>query len=300
MKTIGIEALVKWAVLEEWPKARDVSWSGRSGPSGWSRTGRYLDLLCSIDLNRYGVIPDLSSAGDPYPDAVAVAEAVARLEGASLPEIDPDWLIGDLVVEIAGRDGDEAGRAARRFGLGLVARALDAVTLRSSDGARLWRERLDEWVIRSTIVGRDDWRAPGPMTWGKLLRANGSPVWRRTVRAASAWNNDGEVIAWREVEVEAPLVNGRRPADAYPVMCLMPDASALIAARIRHAVWSAAMATLAELLAGRLGAHEIGDGGPTMAPWIFGGSVRGRILTDVGAGMRSDSAPRKNRLKGLT
>lgn len=295
---ISIERLVQWAVKDEWPKVRD----GRDGPrgsgSGWGATASYVELLTVIDENRFGVVPAMAGAGEPHADAVAVGEALESLAGATLDEIDLDWLIGDIAEMVPEAIG-QARRAA--------AAALDAETVVDAAGRRGSRRALPALVVSAAVLGAPDgrlgrvdrhgvWREDVVRLVGLRHGGNGKEVWRRKVRRAVAWNRDGEATAWTDVEVDVVARDdGSRPVDAYRVVVIKPDPAPVLRARVRHVIWRSALRALAAVLEGRLVAHEIVDDGASALPWLGLGRKAGRVLSGSAGGGDVTAGPMAGR-----
>lgn len=276
----SIEKLIRWCVVDEWPKEREASGRLAGERSGWLSES-YVKLLTVIDENRYGVVPDVAGHGDVHPDAVVIGEALRRLcagDGPALAEIDPAWLVGDIVWRIGERQGDEAARAALDWLLPRSLAALDRVV--TVDAAAIMRAKapMDALVVRSALLGAPEWRMP-TATWGQIKRPNGTLVWRRKARRAIDWNEECDPIRWAEVEVDVPPTPGgrRRVADAYPAMAVMPFDAELVVDRARYVIWRTALRAIAAAVDGHLVDHTLIDDVAASMPWI-GGERVGRVL----------------------
>lgn len=288
MKRITIEALVRWAAVDEWPKAKPDDWSapGRIG-SGWGSVLSYVQLLTVIDDNHHGVVPDVRLDEAPAADATAVADALAAIEGSSIGEIEPEWLIGDWATS-------------EDLVAPLVKRAMEAIeeeTVVDRDGGRRARRGIGALVVGLAILGAPDCilgRAP------KLVvkkHTTGADMWVRRVRRAREIDADGNVTAWDFVEVPVVRCKGRRSIDAYRAMTVWPaaDVADCLRRRVRHVVWRAALRSLADMLTGKLIDHEIADDGASGMPWLGLGRPAGRILTAAGGRSRSRLVEKKKR-----
>lgn len=308
MKRIGIEGLVRWAVLDEWPKSqeRDAAPAVRSA---WQMVSDVGEVGTIIDVNRYGVVIDASRLDDPHPDALALADVVAEFRDEAdaigerqevrFAEIDPEWLVGDLVWRIAVEQGDDVARRAQRWLTERAMRAIEGVAV-AAGGALTSRLPMRAILVRRAVLGAPAWQV-GPVAWGHLMRANGSVVWRRRVRVGRLWSAEGDVLAWGEAEVDAPLVNGRRPADAYPVEVMTPDPTDVLAARAAYVVWRAALRMVGEMVGPRLVDHVLVDDGAPSLPWIAPREAPRRVLSASGATPgRSEGPMKENRRKRLT
>jgi hypothetical protein len=86
---MDVEAALRWAFRDELPKAAN---EGGHDPLRWNSgmVENYAQLLTSIDLNKYGCVPDLSAMSPPHPDAIALGEAVRALDKLAIGLPD-DW-----------------------------------------------------------------------------------------------------------------------------------------------------------------------------------------------------------------
>ena len=256
---MDIEAALSWAFLEELPKrevrpARPAS--GRR-PQTLARSSVRADTLVQammeMPVNRFGVVRDLGSFGEPHPDAVAIGEAVNGL-GALAIEFPPDWRplpeLHGLHPEVT-RLVDEATVAARtRVGRGgtFLGTSLPALVRRHA-------------LARTT----PDWRVPIPELRYRT-HPNGQPMWfvRRLRWEKSADGRDVQA----EVEEDGFNARGRRPyGDAYRKPYLRPAPDDLIMARGAYELWHAALATLAAELAPCLASLTLQPFTRSAAPW---------------------------------
>lgn len=288
MKRSTIGDLVRWAAVDEWPKAKPEHWEapGRIG-SGWGSVVSYAQLLTLIDDNRHGVVPDVRLDGEPAADALAISEALGALEGAAIGEIEPEWLIGDWATS-----GDLVAPLVK-----MAVEAIEEETIVGRDGGRRARRGVGAIVVGLAILGApycDLGCAP------KLVakkHTTGADMWVRRVRRAREIDVDGNVTAWDFVEVPVVGCKGRRPIDAYRAMTVWPaaDVADCLRRRVRHVVWRAALRSLADLLTGKLVDHEIVDDGASGMPWLGLGRPVGRVLTSTDGHLRSRSVENKNR-----
>ncbi len=290
MKRIGIEDLVRWAVMEEWPKVGRAETEYRKDGvgNGWGATASYVQLLTVIDWNDYGVLPDLAAQSDPHVDALVVAEVAKALDGAVLGDLDPDWLIGDLIWSIAEHQGDEAAGRALALARRSAVSAIEAVTVVDRCGGRRPRDPVVRILVERVVLARRHAASAAGCRIEALCRANGTAVWRRRMRCVVDYDAEtGEPLSYGSVEVDAPLVNGRRPRDAYPVEVLVPvsdgvTVSDLVVDRARHVVWVALLRGIADGVADRLVDHRLDGEDVVSLPWMSGRRA-GRILPDLSA-----------------
>src|SRR5689334_12692725 len=99
MKRLDIEAFMRWAYVQELPKAQAVLSLTPAGFGGaWGGVSRYGELLTVIDApeNRWGVVPDLFATTLPHPDAEVVGAAVQALDHFDI-DLPDDWNpLGDM------------------------------------------------------------------------------------------------------------------------------------------------------------------------------------------------------------
>lgn len=267
MKTTTIEDLVRWAYLEELPKVAP----GRSGPTGvgngWGAVGSYVQLLAVIDLNPYGVVPNLADLGEPHPDAVAVHAAIADLDHLVVDDFDPEDLVSDMphlgdLLQVA------------------LAEAIDRVLVRDRDGDLVVKGGVGVLVRTRALLGGAVAPVGDAPRLVPMLGANGRQVWRRRVLMACRWDGDGNEIGWETREVGVPVVSGRVPLDAFPVEVLRPDPTGLIAERLRWMAWHAGLEALETMLTDRLVDHRLVLPDRPWRPWA-GDRVADRRVHDV-------------------
>jgi hypothetical protein len=261
--TIEIEALIRWAWLEELPKVapedrRMVAPAVLGYPSAWSSMTGEGRLGRMGTLNRFGAVWDRGAASEPDPDALRVADEVARLDDlvvAERPEADFFGRWGDL-----GRLGDLA-----------MARAWDLVSrdLVDSDRSvtRVLQGSASSIVVRVALTGTwPDWDGPRPQAVPEVW-PGGAPKWERTVSRAVEWDEAGTPIRFDTVTVDGFDRIARRPyRGAVRVQRLAPDPSTVLAARIRWAMIHLWLTTLAERLDG-LGGRVVAPPSRDPAPW---------------------------------
>lgn len=251
----AMEDLLCWAYREELPKTP----ADPAGPLGFGdayarlrRQGEEMALV--IEPNRYGVAPDLSRGAEPHPDAIVIHDAVRGLAAwtVGLPD---DWSpLADMPHLGA------AGAAA-------VARALDRLTYIDAAGERRLRASAGaaELVFRCAVAGRaPDWRI-GPTRIDVERHANGKPRW--FVREQFCFDGAfGPAIEEREGEGWDHRRKQPKP-EAYQKSRLSPDPVDSIVARGEYELWRAALAILADMLAGKLASAEpLAPQGP-LRPW---------------------------------
>jgi hypothetical protein len=242
MRTMRIEEALTWAYVSELPKVKRMAAMGpiQTGRS-WDVMETYLEVLTVIDVNRYGVVPDLSAEDEPTADAVLIGEAVEALDavaaGAVFDAFDADVLIADL-------DPVGLGAPLRRS----LAMAIDRATIVDRDGDRRLRGGFSTMLRRCAILDMaPDWRMSAPSLVPKR-GPNGKAVWVRTISRPVMWDRDGNVVGREDVEVEAPPINGRPRPGSRRLEVLDPDPVSGLVERLRYLAWRAALDMLAERL----------------------------------------------------
>jgi len=288
MKPITIDALVRWAAVDEWPKVKPDDWSPtRPIGSGWGSVLTYAQLLTVIDTNRLGVLPDLRMEENPARDATTLAAAMAEIEGSPLGPIEPEWLIGDWITS-----QDLVGPLVRK-----AVTAIEEETIVDRSGDRHPRGRLGEMVVRRAILGAPDCDLGEAVRLVPRKHATGADMWVRQMRRPRIVDADGNALAWDMVEVPVTGCKGRRPMDAYRAMMLSPERSieACLRRRVRHVVWRAALRAIGAALVDRLVDHVVIDDGVSGMPWLGLGRPRGRVLAAVDGHSRSEATKKKKR-----
>jgi len=273
MKTIGIEALLRWAYCEELPKAEAIGGAvAAAGPrqpgNHWGRSGEMRTLLAIVDAeyNRFGVVSDPLALEAPHADAVVVGDVVAELSTLELDLPDGWCPLGDFVAAGALTEGEAAAATVR--GLARVMRV-------DTDGHRGAGERLARLVMRHAVQGgAPDWEAEVPER--KVVSAHGKPRWFRMTQVWSgAVDGAGHAVEgmgrWVDVEVDGYDEKRKRARpDAYRKHYFDPDPADAVVARAEYQLWRAALAFLAVDLDGRLADHAVTDSSRGAAPWIDG------------------------------
>lgn len=269
----GIEDLLSWAYLRELPKMQSLA--GR-GPqlirSGWLRVEQWLEelSLAGLDDNRFGVVPDLASNGLPHVDAIAVHEAVCRLDELDLGMPDCWSPLEDM--------SDMGGHRA-----GLPILALDRLCPMGPDGERRLRSSPRRLVFKHAILGGcPDWRIDEPEV--KIVTEHGRPKWflRETL-----WFDgpDGPQTVPHEVERDGLDRSRRIPLPgAYQKTFLDPDPLDGVVARGEYEIWRSALDMLIEDLRGKTSAFEPVASERPMRPWMEKQPTRGRVLRAVERG----------------
>lgn len=280
MKRIDIEALVQWAYRDELPKvaAGTATFAAVMKPA-WDCIAKLGTLGTIIQENRYGVVALPCASDEPHPDALAVADAVARLD-ALVFDIPEGWAplsdMGDLGA----------------LGASAVAQGLASLTTTDETGATRLRRPLSRLVIRQAVLGiAPEWRSEVPEV--REVRRFGRPAW---FRRAERTEEGAFGPASYEVEVDGFDYKRRRPyADAYRKYVLEPDMAPLVTARAEHELWQGALSVLAEDLAeAGLTAHEVLPPSCPARPWEVAARDAPRILPSL---LAPSPIPRATRRK---
>lgn len=257
MKTIAIDALLRWTYRDELPKEHLST--GFLRPRGFGspgailiKTGRQGQTIDEPDVrNRFGVVPDFTASNDPHPDATRVWMAVQELAKHDEIDLPDNWNpIPDL-----GDFGTLTG--------GAIVRGIAKACIRDRTGAVRTRETSSPHYLIGfhAIMGNaPDWTFPMPVE--KIKRhQNGTP--RYFVREKI--NVRGEDM---DVEHEGfDKTAGRPKAGAYTKPYLDPDPADAVLDRIKYRIWHSACAFLAEDLAGRLDEHQVKELDLPGEPW---------------------------------
>jgi hypothetical protein len=254
-RRMDIEQAVVWAYRDELPKdqARAALAPGAM-PAAWQGISRYGELLTEVDcgsMNRWGVVPDLTATSAPNPDAVALHERVLALDDydLGLPE---GW---DALADLGlGVDGAAAcGRALERF----------CVT--EADGRRRLRHAPAFLVRRAAILGAPVWAHETPMR-REVTHPDGRSRWFQRVTISAGPGGHPY-----EIEVDGWCATKRRPhAAAYRKFVWDPDLAEIALDRAIYEVWRAALAVLADELAGVLESINVMPSLRPARPWETG------------------------------
>ncbi|VFU07919.1 hypothetical protein [Methylocella tundrae] len=252
-KRVEVEALLRWAYRDELPKEQAPGGAivpgFRAGWGGVSKFGDYLTVIDEAGLNRWGVVPIAGAESEPHPDALAIAAAVAALDGLELglPE---DWSpfsdLGDMGV---------LGEAA-------VAATVDRLTVRDADGARRLRTPPSRLIFKFAIMGGCPvWKADKPEV--RIVSAHGKPKWFVRKMITTSVSDTPY-----EVEADGYSQTAKRPvAGAYQKRYLDPCPVDAGVARGEYEIWRFAMDVLTDDLRGMLSEHEVLASPRAIRPW---------------------------------
>ena len=245
-RTMDIEAALRWAYCEEFPKAaalRGADWWKGLGPRmpspGWTRMARFAELETlvdegrSIEVNRFGMVPD-GGSHLPHPVAEVIFEAVLALGDEVNP---PEGVLADLPVS---HERDEAERQGRLR------------AMREASGVWTLRDGMAELMRRAAVLGAPELHF-GIEVVRKPVSRNGRPLWFRKI---AMLHGEGEVAMWHQTEIDGFDHKKRRPyADAYQRFYLDPNPAGIAEDRILYAVWREAL----DRMASDLGSLDIRD-----------------------------------------
>lgn len=284
-RKMTLSAALRWAWGDELPKEPAGAFYGPplAAASAWSAILRYGELNSIVDRqpNRYGCIP-FDRPDYPHDDALVLAGAVADLAGCTV-DVPEGW---HPMPEIAAVDAPLV-RAA-------VIRALQKATDEADDGALTFRTRPDTLIVRHAILGLvPDWRLAALPQVCFEAGDNGVHRWfvRREVRSVIGTLADGsDRIEVTTVEVDGWSKRLRRPvAGAYRKPYLDPNPVPVMVARAEYEIFCAAMAMLADAVAGRLATIELVPDEWPAQPWA-GDSVAARREPKILPDLRSRAA----------
>lgn len=266
MKTVGIEALLRWAYVDELPHGDVPLRATPMGPRpAWAGMSHYAELLAVVDgpdvRNIFGVVPS-GLEREPHPDAVKVFDAVTSLEGAGF-DIPEGWHPG-LGLDACGDLGADA-----------VRRGLTSL-ITSADGVTRLRRPLVQLVHRHVLCGgTPPWEAEAPVV-KPVTHARGEARWF----ISEVVITDGPFGPVEQVvEVDGFDAKRRRPMrGAYQKHVLSPDPAPAVAARAEYGLWHAAMVHLADALWGTLASCEVAGPNLPALPWDTNGDAPGLVL----------------------
>ncbi|MDF2621416.1 MAG: uncharacterized protein K0S00_4075 [Xanthobacteraceae bacterium] len=271
--SIDIEDLLIWAYRQELPKVPAGAIAPSALKPGWSSMSAYGELLAVIDeadiRNRYGVTPDRMANGVPHVDALAVADAVAGLDGLLVEAPEGWWPFADMAAPDA---WGEAGQAA-------VADALARLCVVGEDGARRFKTS-PAWLVRkhAMVASVPEWEAEAP-EYRTVRGGNGKAKWFMKRLVPQTVN--GEIVTYAEHEVDGWCGSRRRPyKGAYHKMELVPSPFYAAMDRAEYEVWHAALAMLAEMLRESLFDHVATGPRRPARPWESAGPQT-RILPSL-------------------
>lgn len=264
MRVMGIEQALRWAYVDELPKAPSLSerLTPAKWPRGWESVEHFGDYLAVVDIsprpeNAFGLAPDFSGADVPHEDAVRIHEAVTELNSCpvAVPDgWDPLSDMGDL-----GALGHEA-----------VEHALERIAPVESNGERWMKARPAALIQRHAILGgTPDWEGY-PIRRRIVTSLNGESLWFRLEEVGVSPADDKLGIASEYITVEVDGFNrsARRPyRDAYRKEELFPDPAHLIMHRAEYEIWHQSLERLTEVLVGKLKTIIVTPTSHLQRPW---------------------------------
>lgn len=252
MKTIDSEALLGWAYRDELPKrelAGAGSGEGLLGGGGWAPIEAAGELMTLCGDGRRAQFYAALWRDGPHPDALMVEAAVQGLAGAEPTlHVAPALLLADMPA---------------------------AVQLEAEAALASWRCDVAALAITCAVLGRrPDWRAEPPKRQAVMAPGGrGHPAWFIAEEVTGPFG--GRHSVERQVPID-PRTR-RPPKGAYRKWYSEPPVAHLIGGRIDWLVWHAALAALAESLAGRLSAHAVRPPALAAMPWIDGSEDMHRV-----------------------
>jgi hypothetical protein len=174
-------------------------------------------------------VPNLADSSPPHRDAIALGEAVRRLDALELGLPD-DW---DPVSDM----GDM-----RDACVPAIVAALAHETVVAANGVRWLKTRVSALIVKYAVLGgAPDWEMEKPRR--DVVRVNGAAKWFRLVKR---WEGDAggnpDLGSWHDVEVDGYDPKRRRAfPDAYRKYTLDPDPTLAVQGRIEWEAWRAAL-----------------------------------------------------------
>lgn len=277
MRRMVIENTLRWAYREELPKSRQGV--GIGGPAAVRSPGAIVDMVAetwALPDNAYGVVLDPTADEDPHPDAVAIHEAVLRLDDADVA-IPADW-DGHGAVDLHGGEDQ------------VMARVLDGLTRMDGDGARILRVQPSQLVRTYAIVGLPDMIIDPPELKFEV-GATGRPKWfRRSIVVTETGSYEVEIDGYDAKRKRAHV-------DAYRKSYLDPDPVPSLINRARVEIWRAALDLLFEALEGRLASISLMPTAYGPRPWED--DAPAAILPDLTADRWTIAPRNRTRRKGI-
>ncbi|WP_282046319.1 hypothetical protein [Roseibium album] len=253
MKTqIDIEKLLKWAYCEELPKGGECG--GGVAFSSWSAVASVGELGTLVDDNRFGVVPDLMSVGEPDPDAITVHATVVSLDNCTF-DLPDDW---NPMPELWQFDG---------LATHVLNAAKEKLFITHSNGRIGWRRPPSQLIRKHAILGG----APdgyGDVPEREPLRGpNGGELWFRMKKHVIE-TLDGE---GREFSYEADdgwdLKRKVPKRGAYRKFHLVPDPVNALVTRQEYALWLECLNALAVRLTRTLSGFSVEKSARPAMPW---------------------------------
>jgi hypothetical protein len=252
-RAMTIEDAVIWAFKEELPKENDLSGRAPAGyPSGFGSALNQASGYWAVPSNGFGVVPDLSAAEAPHPDAVAIFQAVRSLDDVVVT-IPADWNpLGDLADL-----GPEVVDAAMR--------ALHQVCGYAPDRSLVLRSKLSTTVRTAVFLGPPECHVGAERPERIPIQHGGKPRWFRKVRRVIG---EGATARVYENEEDGRNPRTRRPyPGAYHKYVLQPDPMPIAADRVLYEVWRRSMDVLYADLDGLLDGVDLRPCSLPDRPW---------------------------------
>lgn len=272
-RRIGIEALLRWAYVDELPKAHELASFTPAGFGGaWGGTERYGELMTIIDApeNEFGLAPDLTATTMPHHDAIRVHNAVCGLDALELTVPD-GW---NPLADLSAFDGlDQA-----------IARAIAQETRLDEYGRRFLKTTPGRLIRKHALMGGcPEWEVEPPQRH-MVCSSRGKPRWFRRTLVTTDEGDFAKGIqpTYLEVEVDGLDPKLRIPyPDSYQKTYFDPDPVEAVVARAEYEVWRVALDVLAIDLEVGLDAHVVTPSIRPQRPWETGESHVRTVLPDM-------------------
>jgi hypothetical protein len=250
MRTMTIEAALRWAYRDELPKQPARVRPPEEAGKPWNKVSSVGDYGTVIDSmsdaeNEFGLCPFAQAETAPHPDAVELHAAVCRLDGLDLALPDGWNPLSDCGM------GDEALAAANRA----------AATLVYADRTGRSRLKIPPRLLiqRCAILGPPIWETEMPVR-REFTGPDGRPRWFRRVTIPI-----GEGGHPYEIEVDGYDTKRKRAhPDAYRRFMWEPDPASIAADRGKWELWRACLDALVDDRDLRLETISLS---PSALPW---------------------------------
>lgn len=276
LRRMDVEAAIGWAVRDELPKL-PAAGAGRLVRADLARLGygkggiaAFAALGTAVDggLNAFGLVP-FAQEGEPHPDALTIWRAIQLLDECALGSLS-DW---DAFPDLAPLEADPAGAL-------LVARArADARALAGAQAAM--RAQPSRLMVRGAVLGPPAGWETGLVEVDLERGPYGKALWFRRTPIACAWNEQGEAVAFHEMEVNGYDARAKRPyPDAYQRKMLRPCPLPAALARAEWQIWRAGLDVVLEACREwGLASIELEASARPWEPWVDAGAAARRVLS---------------------
>lgn len=268
LKRISIDAFIRWAWADEWPKAQP----DMRGPAGFSPAWDRIGDWRVGGVNRFGVSSILDCDRPVHPDAVRLFDALAALDRCEIALPD-DW---NPMADLAATPRDGASpRDVENACLAARARALAGVSAIDRNGRRRMKGAPRALLLKCAAL-------KAPPAWEaepfevRAMRRNGKPLW--FVREQ---RTDSYGLPYEAVVDGYDHRRGRPKPGAWRQWECAPDPVPALMGRAEYEIWRSSLAMLTEELAGMgLTAHRVVMVDAPERPWEEGAPAARRVWSE--------------------